>query len=102
MINGKVVSSPTIHTLAGERAVITQSSLDQKQTVRMGVMANMADPRMDEIVLDMDLKFTNAGKEIRTSPQVYVKSGVAAVMTLEESTPNEKIQLRVTAKPVIR
>ncbi len=102
LVNGKVVSTPSVLALAGEKAQITVGAAGGKDMMRMKVLANMADPRMDEIVLDMDLKFTNAGREIRSSPQVYVKSGVAALMTLEESTPGEKIQLKVTARPVIR
>jgi hypothetical protein len=36
---------------------------------------------------------------IRTRPQIYAKAGEDDLMTLEESTRHEKIQLRVRAKP---
>lgn len=102
LVNGKVVAAPSVLALAGERASIAVGHIGGREQMRMGVTANSADPRMDEIVLDMDLKFMNGDRQIRAKPQVYVKSGVAALMTLEESTPKEKIQLRVTAKPVVR
>lgn len=100
LVNGKVVSSPRIVTVAGERAEISQRGL--KDQIRMGVTPTPSNSKMDEIVLDMDIKFVSGERVIHSSPQVYVKAGVDAVMTLEESSATEKIQLKVMARPVVR
>lgn len=79
LVNGKVIPNTRIH-----------------------VNAKMVDPKLDDIVLDMDLKFSVGDRQIHASPQVYVKAGEEALMTLEESSAKEKIQLKVHAKPMVR
>ncbi len=102
LVNGKVISAPRIVALAGEPASISVGQVGGKELMRMDVTAKPTSSKMDEIILDMDFKYVVGDRVIKSSPQVYVKSGLDAVMTLEESSASEKIQLRVMAKPVVR
>lgn len=99
LINGKVVAGPRVVATAGESAAIRVGDARGKNHTVMTVNARPADPKMDEILLDLDLEYTAGERVIRTRPQIYAKAGEEALMTLEESTKDEKIQLRVRAKP---
>lgn len=96
LVNGKVMSSPKIVALAGEPASVSTNHM------RMNVTAKPADVKMEDFVLDMYFKYVYGDRTIESSPQVYLKAGQEAIMTLEESSAGEKIQLRVNARPVIR
>ncbi len=100
LINGKSISRPRVITLTGEPSYIEVGGRNFK-VMKMGVLAQPGD-KIDDLVLDLDFELHAQGRVIRTSPQIYAKAGVPAFMTLEESTPEEKIQLKVLARPVIR
>lgn len=99
LINGKVVAGPRILALPGEPAEIRVGDRSGKTRTVMSVKVRPADPKMEEIILDMDLEYAAGDRVVRTRPQIYARAGEEALMTLEESTKDEKIQLRVRAKP---
>lgn len=70
-----------------------------RERIRMTVKAHPTDERMDEIVVNMDLEFKSGERVIRSTPQIYAKSGAEATLTLDESTKDEKIVLKVMARP---
>ena len=99
LINGKVVTNPRIIALPGEPAELRQSDRSGKTRTVFSVTAQPADAKMEEIRLDMDLEYAAGDRIIHSRPQVIAKAGDEALMTLEESTKSEKIQLRVRARP---
>lgn len=71
-----------------------------RDRIRMKVNAKATSEKMDEIIVDMDLEYKSGERVIRSTPQVYARAGTEATMILEESTKEEKIQLRILARPV--
>lgn len=69
-----------------------------RDRVRMKINAHPTDERMDEIVVNMDIEYKVGDRVIRSTPQVYTKPGSEAVLTLDESTKDEKLVLKVMAK----
>lgn len=70
-----------------------------RDRIKMKVKAVPAADNMDEIVVNMDMEYPVGAEMIRSTPQVYAKAGSEATMTLEESTKEKKIVLKVMAKP---
>ena len=103
LINGKVISSPSVVAIWGERALISAGQTGAANPdLHMEVLAQPADERFHEVLLDLDLKFKLGERAFRSSPQVYVKPGERAVLTLEESSAQEKIQLRILTQTLTR
>jgi hypothetical protein len=101
LVNGKSIGKPQMRVLAGESAEI-QIGARSKEPLRMKVLAKPIDGKLNEIFLDMDFEYYSGERQIRSTPKVIARAGDEAIMTLEESTKGEKIQLRVMATPVVR
>lgn len=97
LLNGKVIANPRFMATPGKEATITQTR--GRDTVKIKVSAMPTDAKMDDLKLDFDLEVTAGDRTIRSQPQVFAKSGSEAVMTLEESTKEEKLQFRILAVP---
>lgn len=100
LVNGKVVASPRIIAVSGESAEITQGARNSKDRMRMKILAKPTSEKTDEIMVDMDLEYTVGDRRLHSTPQVFARAGQQATLTLEESTKEEKIQLKITAKPI--
>jgi hypothetical protein len=102
LINGKIVSQPVFITVLDESAEVTQSDKGGTEKMRMSVVTHRFDVTGDELKLDMDLEYISGKRTIRAKPQVIATSGTEATMQLEESHDNEKVQLKVLARPVMK
>jgi len=69
-----------------------------RDRIKMKVKTKPTSEKMDEIIVDMDMEYKVGENIIRSTPQVYAKAGSEATMTLEESTKEDKIVLKVLAK----
>jgi hypothetical protein len=101
LVNGQTVSRPQMQVLTGERGEV-QVYGQSKDLMRLKILAKPVNGKLDEIYLDMNMEYKSGSRTISSRPTVIAQSGSEAVMTLEESTPGEKIQLKVLATPVVR
>ncbi|MGE4133421.1 MAG: hypothetical protein AB7F86_17395 [Bdellovibrionales bacterium] len=102
LLNGQVVAAPRINARAGRTARVSSSMGSSGDRVRFAVTPSMSSEVGDELVLDIDLELRRGDRIIKSSPQVIARAGSEATLLLEESTKQEKLQLRILAKPVAR
>ncbi len=97
LVNGKAVASPRVLASVGEPATVRTQTGSQLSKLKILAKPTSYDP--DEIMVDLDLDFDTPTRRIQTNPQIVAKAGTEALITLEESTNDEKIQIRVLAQP---
>ncbi len=97
------ISSAVVLAARPRIDVKTELSINGKiiprDRIRMKVNAKATSEKMDEIIVDMDLEYKSGERMIRSTPQIYARAGTQATMVLEESTKEEKIVLKIVAKP---
>jgi len=99
-INGKLISSPKIITIAGETAEISQISEEHQSIYRMKVLAtNASDEKIkDGILMKFDIEANDGTSIIKSTPQVLTKIGSEATITVNGDQANQKeLMLKVIA-----
>lgn len=99
-IDGKLVASPRITTLAGEQASIEQSS-DQNPLDRLKISvipSNMSHEKMkDGIFMQFEVQVQSGEDKLQVSPQILAKSGSEAVITIGSTDDDHEIMMKVMA-----
>lgn len=98
-IDGKLISSPRIVTLAGEAAEITQTGDNQTDKFSLKVTPeNISNNEIkDGILMKFDIEYTYGSRSIKSSPQVITKSGSEASVSIGKIQGKEEVLLKVTA-----
>lgn len=98
-INGKLISSPTISTLANEPAEITQVRENPHEELKFKVVASEKSTidLKDGILMKLDLEYSAGTDLIKSSPQILTKAGSESTIFVGTGSGNEDILLKVTA-----
>ena len=99
VIDGQIVSSPSILTLDGERAEIsTFQKGNKKDRMKMAVVAQRDPAATDLVDLKIDLEFSDGQHTIKSSPFLLAKAGEEEVILLD-GEGDQLVELRVSAMP---
>jgi hypothetical protein len=99
VIDGQIVSSPSILTEDGERAEIsTFQNGKRKDRVKMAVVAQRDPASTDLVDLKIDLEFSDGQQTIKSSPFVLAKAGEEEVILLD-GEGDQLVELRISATP---
>lgn len=100
LVNGQTVGKPQVQALVGEPAEVQVFS--DNQGLRMKFLAKPVDGKFDEIFLDMDVAYNSGGRDIQARPTMVAKARSETIMDLGGSDARDKVQLKVTATPVVQ
>ena len=100
-IDGKLVSSPKIITMANETAEIrqttdnTEGASDIRVRVTPSEFQNDAIP--DGILMKFEVEYKAGNRVVKSSPQIIARSGSEAEVTVGRTPGQDDLKLKVTA-----
>lgn len=100
-VDGTLVASPRIVTLANQAAEVKQASDDDNKPAMVRVKVVPSDAQhekiKDGILMNFEVEYVAGSRKIKSSPQILAKPGSEAIISLGQAQGHEELLLKVTA-----